>query len=78
MKEHLLRFEESLPTRIQSWVDRNPKHARIIPRMIIFMFIATLGSGLIYEELDFMVYVISITILFFVIFFLSFDKFSPN
>ena len=74
MFRKLMKFEEQLPEVIKRWNKKNTKHSRVIPRMIVFMFLATIFSGLIYSQLDLIVYIVFIALMFFVLFFLPDEK----
>jgi len=78
MIEQLKKLEDDFPNLVRTWLEKNPKHSRIIPRVIIFMFISTIGSGFVYTEFDFIVYISLLISMFFLLFFFSFEKIFSN
>lgn len=73
MFEKLIEYEQTLPQRFNNWAQQNPKHARIFPKIAIYMFICAILAGFVYTPLDFAIYTISLLILYFIIYFLPMD-----
>jgi len=71
MRKQIFDFQDTLPERISKWIKQNPKHASIIPRVLLFFFFSAFFSGFIYSDYDLFYYIITLFILFFLLFFIK-------